>query len=124
MINNGLKILLFCCVILSFTAQARTATMIWYVRPNVSIAHAISAISPSLSATCSTNINSGKISLAINGQRQSLTASHNLVSFPRIVGVPLPGGKFSYSYTILWKGLKNQVGVFALKCTGDNHLNW
>lgn len=124
MIKNGLKILLFCCVILSFTAQARKATMIWYVRPNVAIANAISAISPSLSATCSTNINSGKISLAINGQKRSLTSSQNAVSFPRITGVPLPGGKFSYSYTILWNGLKNQVGVFTLKCTGDNHLTY
>lgn len=117
LVASGMFFLIF-----NSTAQAKSGSMMWYVHPNQVIANSITAVSPSLSAKCVTDINAGAVKLNINGQNHLLTPGNNTASFSQIEGRPLPDGRFSYSYSIIWKISGNPIGVFSLTCEGDNHL--
>lgn len=126
--NNLLKTALLAglgfCLALCYSAQAKKGSLSWYISPNIPINKSITAISPSLSAKCVTNIKDGQVTLLVNGQKRVMTPKKNSVNFPQINGAPQQNGRFAYGYTILWTVSTHQGGIFSLACEGDNHLNY
>lgn len=121
MIKINFKYVLLAGLLVTFSAEAKVATMTWFLNPNKTMGKTISAISPYLSAKCQTDISTGRLLLIINGQKRTLTPSQNYASFSRINGSPQGGGKNSYSYSIHWNTSDRPAGSFTLTCQGDNH---
>jgi len=120
--NYYLRGLMIFCVVSIGVAEAKTATMQWFLQPNKTMGKTVSAKSGFFSAKCVTDIQSGELMLSINGQSRTLTPTKNSVTFSKVIGKS-NGQSYTYAYSIRWLPSSAQANPANLVCQGDNHRN-